>query len=111
MSGKGTKFQENPVMDYNKFMAAASKAKAGYDKKGNTNQEDKDGTKINQDLQAVSEGGKGAGEKAVQKASDDSMHDGFSGDTPQIKKFISKHLAQIKKLDNAETAKLDTSSK
>lgn len=106
MAGKGTKFQDNPVMDYNKFISAANNAKKGYDKKANTAQKDADGTKIDQDLQSVDEAGKNAGEQAQKKASDASMHDGWSGDTPPIKKFTSKHLSQIKKLDNSEEKKL-----
>lgn len=106
--GQSTKFEKNPVMDYKAFLSAAGKAKSGYDKKGNTNQKDHDGTKIDQDLQTVSEGGSKQNEKAMEKHSNKSMHDGkgMTGDTPQIKKFTSKHLAQIKKLDNSEEKKM-----
>ena len=37
-------------MNYNQFMSKAKSAKSGYDKKANTKQTDKDGTKVKQDL-------------------------------------------------------------
>lgn len=106
--GQSTKLEKNPVMDYNAFLKAANNAKSGYDKKGNTSQKDHDGTKIDQDLQGISENGSNQNEKAMEKHSKDSMHDGLKDKgTPAIKKFTSKHLKNIKDLDNSEEKKLD----
>lgn len=106
--GQSTKFEKNPVWNYNQFLSAANKAEGQYRKKGDHKQKDHDGTKIDQDLQEVSEKGGSQNEKAMEKHSNASMHDGkgMTGDTPQIKKFTSKHLAQIKKLDNSEEKKM-----
>ena len=68
----------NPVMNYGQFMSKAKGAKAGYDKKANTANNDKDGTKIKQDLSSLE--GKGSDK-----------------DTPSIQKYTKEYLSTVAK--------------
>jgi len=101
MAGKSTKFENNPVMDYSSFLGAANKAKAGYDKKADTNQKDKDGKLNDEELSEANGSGSQPKEQAQKAHSDKEMSDKGSKDkaTPDIKKFTSKYLSSVKKKD------------
>jgi len=75
----------NPVMNYNQFMAAFKKAEAGYNGKANIAAHDKNGTaKINQEMAEGPVKGKG---------------------TPHLDKYNKEYTAAVKKKSASRKSK------
>lgn len=58
-------------MNYAQFMSKAKGAEAGYTKKANTSQSDKDGTRIKQDMSNLEGKGKDKNTPAIQRYTKD----------------------------------------